>query len=140
MSQRGFSIERIVLVMQSNRRLVRLLHRALGFGVAAAANDEFAFYFRHPEKVSQPVEVGLDRYGFELGGHIGNVAGDDERSPRHSPTRRILESSLRSRWNALSSSPISELVSREAYFLGHPIKLSHSAERGRRLQSPLAGK
>ena len=101
MSRRGFSIERIVLLMQSNRRLVRLLHRALGFGVGGGANDEFAFYFRHPEKVSQPVEVGLDRYGFELGDHVGDVAGDDERS-------------LRSRRSALSGSPISGFVSREA--------------------------
>ena len=35
--------------------------------------DEFAFRFRHPEKVSQPVEVGRDRQGFELGGHAGDV-------------------------------------------------------------------
>jgi hypothetical protein len=67
--------------------------------------------------------VGPDRYGFELGGHVSNVAGD---------VKRIVGSSPRSRRNALSGSPIPGFVSREAYFLGHPIKLSHSAERGRR--------
>ena len=100
---------------------------ALGFRVAAGANDSFAFCFRHPEKVSQPIEVGPDRYGFELGGHVSNVAGD---------VKRIVGSSPRSRRNALSGSPIPGFVSREAYFVGHLIKLSHSAERGRRLRSP----
>jgi hypothetical protein len=115
------SIERIVLVMQSSSRLVGFILRALSFGDAADANQYFAFRFRHPEKVSQQVEVGRDRQGFELGGHGGDVAGDVEHFPRHSPMRRIVGSSRRSRGSALSASPTSGFMSQEAYFLGHPI-------------------
>jgi hypothetical protein len=131
------SIERIVLVMQPSSRLVGFILRALGFDDAVDANQYFAFRFRHPEKVSQLVEVGRDRQGFEWGGHVGDVVGDVEHFPRHSPTSWVVGSSRRSRsrGSALSVSPTSGFVSQEAYFLGHPIKLSHSAERGGCLRS-----
>src|ERR1700722_16539788 len=111
--------------MQSSSRLVGFILYALGFGDAADANRCFAFRSRHPEKVSQQVEVGRDRQGFELGGHVGDVAGDVEHFPRHSPMRRIVGSSRRARGSTLSAAPTSGFVSQEAYFLGHPIKLSH---------------
>src|SRR6476469_3663970 len=111
--------------MQSSSRLVGFVLRALGFGGTVGANKYFAFRFRHPEKVSQLVEVGRERRGFELGGHVGDVAGDVEHFPRHSPMRGIVGSSRRSRGSALSASSTSGFVSQEAYFLGHPIKLFH---------------
>jgi hypothetical protein len=68
---------------------------------AGHANQHFAFHFRHPEKVSQPVEVGRDRHGFELGGHVVEVAGDVKHFLRHSPKILIVGSSRRSRGSAL---------------------------------------
>jgi hypothetical protein len=112
---RGSSIERIVLLMQSSSKLVGFILRALGFGNAADANQYFAFRFRHPEKVNQPVEVGRDRQGFELGGHVCDVASDVEHFPRHSPMRRIVRASRRSRGSELSASPTFGFVSQEAY-------------------------
>ena len=87
------------------------------------------------ESKRQPVEVGRDRRGFELSGHVGDIAGDVEHFLRHSPTILIVGSSRRSRGSALSGSPTSGFGSREVYFLDHPIKLSDSAERGRCLHS-----
>ena len=60
--------------MQSNSRLLGFILRALGFGDASDANQYFAFRFRHPQNVNQHVEVGRDHQGFELGGHVGDVA------------------------------------------------------------------
>ena len=57
--------------MQSNNRLVGFIHRALGFEDDVDASQYFAFRFRHPEEVSQLVEVGRERRGFEWGGHVG---------------------------------------------------------------------
>jgi len=121
----GFSIERTVLLVQSNCRLVGFLLCALGFGGAVGANKYFAFRFRHPEKINQPVEAGRDRHGFEFGGHAGDVTGNVEHFPRHSPVRRIVASSRRSRWSAPSGSPISAFRFHETHLRGHPIKLSH---------------
>jgi hypothetical protein len=121
----GFSIERILLLVQSNCRLVRLLLRTLGFGGAVGANKYFAFRFRHREKINQPVEAGRVRHGFEFGGHTGDVTGNVEGFSRHSPVRRIVGSSRRSRGSAPSGSPISAFRSHETYLRGHPIKLSH---------------
>ena len=104
-------------------RLVGFILRGLGFGDAADANQYFAFGFRHPEKVSQPVEVGRDRQGFELSGHAGDVARNVEYFPRHCLIRRIVGSSRQSRGSVLSASPTSGFVSQEAYFLGHLISL-----------------
>ena len=58
----GFSIERILPLVQSNCRLVGFLLRALGFGGTVGANKYFAFRFRHPEKINQLVEAGRDRH------------------------------------------------------------------------------
>jgi hypothetical protein len=58
----GFSIERILLLVQSNCRLVGFLLRTLGFGGTVGANKYFAFRFRHPEKINQLVEAGRDRH------------------------------------------------------------------------------
>jgi hypothetical protein len=130
----GFSIERSVLLVQSNCRLVGFLLRPLRFGGEVHANNYFAFHFRHRKKISELVETGPDRLGFELGGHVGDVTGNVERFPRHSHARRIVGSSRRSRWSALSGSPISGFPSYETYFCGHPMKLfhvkSHETNRG----------
>src|SRR6202044_2286861 len=100
--------------MQSSSRLVGFILYALGFGDAADSNQYFAFRFRHPEKVSQQVEVGRDRQGFELGGHVGDVAGDVEHFPRHSPMRRIVVSSRLSPETPLSPPPTPGFASQEA--------------------------
>jgi hypothetical protein len=55
-----------------------------------------------------------------LGGHGRDVTGDVERFPRHSPARRIVGSSQRSRGSGLSGSRISAFRSHETYFRGHP--------------------
>ena len=97
---------------------------ALGFGAPLTRTNISLSVFAIRE-LSQPVKVGNYCHGFELGGHVGDVAGDVEHFPRHSPMRRIVGSSRRSRGSALSASPPSGFVSQEACFLGHPIKLSH---------------
>lgn len=96
--------------MQSSSRLVGFILRALGFGDAADANQYFAFRFRHPEKVSQLVEVGRGRQGFKLGGHAGDVTGNVEHFPRHSPMSGIVSSSRRCRGSVLCASPTSGFV------------------------------
>ena len=121
-------LERIVLLAQSNRRLVaKFLLRALGFGGTGekGANKYFAFRFRHCEKINQSVEAGRVRHGFEFGGHICDVTSNVERFPRHSPVRRIVGSSRRSRGSAPSSSPIPAFRFHETHLRGQPIKLSH---------------
>ena len=82
--------ERTVLLVQSSCTLVGFLLRALGFEGEVGANKYFAFQFCHPEKISQPAEVGCDRRGFELGGHVDDVTGSVERFPRHSYRREGL--------------------------------------------------
>ena len=141
MSGVDLSIERVVLVRQSNNRLVGFIRRALGFEGHVDANQYFAFRFRHPEKVSQLVEVGRERRSFEsVPVHdASDVAGDVEHFPRHSPMRRTVSSSPRSRGSALSGSPASGFKSREAYFLGHPIGAQFGRARQMSPQS-LAGK
>ena len=109
----GISIDRIVLV--------GFLLRTLG---AVGANKHFAFHFRHPEKINQLVEAGRVRHGFEFGGHAGDVTGNVQRFPRHSPVRRFVASSRRSRWSAPSGSPISAFRFHETHLRGDPIKLS----------------
>ena len=121
----GFSIERILLLAPSNCRLVGFLLRTLSFGGAIGANKYFAFRFRHREKISQPVETGCVRYGFEFGGHAGDVTGSVELFRRDSPARRVVASSRRSRGSAPCGSPISAFRFHETHLRGHPIKLSH---------------
>jgi hypothetical protein len=113
----GFSIERFVLLVQSNCRLVGFLRRAL---CAMRANKYFAFHFRHPEKINQPVEAGSDRHGLKLGGHAGDVTGS-----AHSPVRRLVGSSRRSRGSARCGFPISAFRFHETHLRGDPIKLYH---------------
>jgi hypothetical protein len=123
----GFSIERILLLVQSNCRLVGFLLRTLGFGGAVGANKYFAFHFRHPEKINQLVEAGRFRHGFEFGGHAGDVTGNVQRFPRHSPVRRVVGSSRRSRGSTPFGSPISAFRFHETHLRGHPIKLPNEA-------------
>ena len=99
------SIERIVLMMQSNGRLVGFILRALGFEDALDANQSFCFPLS-PSRESKPAGRGwaATAQGFELGGHVGDVAGNVEPFPRHSPARRIVGSSRRSRGSVPSGS------------------------------------
>ena len=76
MSRMDSQSNEFVLLVRSNCRLVGFLLRALGFGDTVGANKYFAFHFRHPEKINQPVEAGRDRHGFEFGGHAGDVTGN----------------------------------------------------------------
>jgi hypothetical protein len=72
-------------LVQSNSWLVGSLLRTLSFGGTVGANKYFAFRFRHPGKITQLVEAGNDRHGFEFGGQAGDLTGNVERFPRHSP-------------------------------------------------------
>jgi hypothetical protein len=99
---------------------------ALGFRDVVGANKDFAFLFRHPEKVCQWVKARRDRHGFEPRGHVDDVTGDVD---------CFAGSSRRSRGTALSGSPMYAFSSRETYVRGRPMKLSHLAERSRCLRS-----
>ena len=121
----------------SNCRLVGFLLRTLG---AVRANKYFAFHFRHPEKINQPVEAGRDRHGFEFGGHACDVTGSVELFfPRHCTVRRLVGASRRSRGSAPGGSPIFAFGFHETHLRGDPIKLSHlsSFAKSKRGQSRL---
>ena len=113
---------------------------ALGFGDGVGANIHFAFGFRHPEEIGEQVETRRDRHRFKLGGHVGDVARDVERFPRHSPARRIVGSFQRPRGAPFRLCQVLR-VSVSGNLLRRPSdKPVHSEERGRRLpQSPSLG-
>jgi hypothetical protein len=121
------SVERIVFLgfAISRRGLQRPLVFTLGFGDGVGSNKQFAFSSRHPEEIGEKVETRRDRHGFELGGHVSDIARDVETLPRHNPLRRIIGSLQRPRVSALGRSPrFSAFPSRETYFFGHTMKQS----------------
>ena len=118
-------IERIVCLGAVQLKARRHSPRALTLRGHRSANKYFAFRFRHPEKINQPVEAGRDSDGFEFGDHAGDVMGSVELFPRHSPVRRAIGSSRRSCGSDPCGSPISAFRFHETHLRGYPIKLSH---------------
>ena len=141
----GASVERIVPARESNRNVEGLLFVgvivcALGFGDGVGANVNFAFRFGHPKEISEQVEAGRDRHGFELGSHVRDVTSDIERFVRDSPLRRIVSPSGQSPRPVSSGSPLfSTYASRETHFLNHTTTLSRSAEGGGPFQALYSG-
>ena len=122
------SVERIARVRLNRLSRVRVFGGfsfAFDFGDGVGPNKEFAFGFRHPEEISQEIEMRRNRHGFELGGHVGDIMRDVESLPRYHAARRIVGSLRRPRRSALSSSPMfAAFPSRETQFVGHRLKQS----------------